>query len=85
MTGRSPIFSHTNATISGLTTIRSYKSYDIIIKEFNALQDSNTSVCYLFNSSSRALSLWLELVCVLYMTIVITLFFVFQNGMISVY
>ncbi|XP_031637356.1 probable multidrug resistance-associated protein lethal(2)03659 isoform X2 [Contarinia nasturtii] len=81
--GRSPIFSHTNATISGLTTIRSYKSCDIIIKEFNSLQDSNTSVCYLFNSSSRALSLWLELVCVLYMTIVITIFFVFQNDIIG--
>lgn len=78
--GRSPIFSHTNATINGLTTIRSYKSNETIIKEFNAIQDSNTAVCYLFNSTSRALALWLEFVCVLYMIIVITIFFVFKNG-----
>ncbi|XP_055309579.1 probable multidrug resistance-associated protein lethal(2)03659 isoform X2 [Sitodiplosis mosellana] len=81
--GRSPIFSHTNATISGLTTIRSYKSNEIIIKEFNALQDGNTAVCYLFNSTSRALALWLELVCVLYMMIVLTIFFVFKNEIIG--
>lgn len=78
--GRSPIFAHTNSTISGLTTIRAYKSSETIIREFNTLQDGNSSVCFLFNSSSRGLALWLELMCVLYMTSVITIFFVFQNG-----
>lgn len=78
--GRSPIFAHTNSTISGLTTIRAYKSNETLIREFNSLQDSNTSVCFVFNSSSRALALWLELICVLYMTIVIAIFFVFEKS-----
>lgn len=79
--GRSPIFAHTNATISGLATIRSYKSNETIIREFNSLQDNNTSVCFLFTSSSRALALWLELACVLYMAIVIGIFFAFEKSM----
>lgn len=79
-TGRSPIFAHTNATISGLTTIRAYKSDEAIIREFNSLQDSNSSVCFLFNASARALAMWLEIVCVLYMTVVVVIFFIFETG-----
>lgn len=78
--GRSPIFAHTNATITGLSTIRTCKSDDTVIREFNSLQDSNTAVCFLFNSLSRALALWLELVCVIYMAIVLIIFFVFEKG-----
>lgn len=37
-------------------------------------------MCFLFNSASRALAFWLELVCVLYMMIVITIFFVLEDG-----
>lgn len=79
-TGRSPIFAHTNATISGLTTIRAYRSDEAIISEFNSLQDSNSSVCFLFNASARALAMWLEIVCVLYMTVVVVIFFIFETG-----
>lgn len=79
-TGRSPIFAHTNATISGLSTIRTYKSSETIIKEFNSLQNSNTSVCFLFSSLAKALALWLELVCVLYMAVVLLIFFIFEKG-----
>lgn len=79
-TGRSPIFAHTNATISGLTTIRAYRSDEAIISEFNSLQDSNSSVCFLFNASARALAMWLEIVCVLYMTTVVVIFFIFETG-----
>lgn len=83
--GRSPIFSHTNATISGLATIRTFKSHDVVIQEFNSLQNSNTSVCFLFNSLSRALALWLEVICVFYMAIVLLIFFVFEKGKLKIF
>lgn len=78
--GRSPIFSHTNTTINGLSTIRAFKSHDDVINEFNTLQDNNTSACFLFNAAARALALWSELVCSLYMACVIAIFLFFDRG-----
>lgn len=72
--GRSAIISHTNATISGLSTIHVTKSKDILIREFNELQDHNTSVCFIFKAATRAIALWLELICVLYMATAIGIF-----------
>lgn len=72
--GRSTIISHTNATISGLSTIRVTNSKDILVREFNELQDHNTSVCFIFKATTRAIAFWLELICVLYMATAIGIF-----------
>lgn len=77
--GRSAIMSHTNATISGLSTIRATNSKDILITEFNALQNQNTSICFVFKASTRAIAFWLELICVFYMATAIGIFITFPN------
>lgn len=77
--GRSAIISRTNATISGLSTIRATNSKQTLIDEFNALQNQNTSVCFIFKASTRAIAFWLELICVLYMATAIGIFILFEN------
>lgn len=77
--GRSAIISHTNATISGLSTIRATNSKHVLINELNELQNQNTSVCFTFKAATRAIAFWLELICVCYMAIAIAIFLTFQN------
>ncbi|XP_037050747.1 multidrug resistance-associated protein 4-like isoform X2 [Bradysia coprophila] len=77
---RSPIFSHVNATLQGLSTIRVFKAEKILQNEFHEFQDFNTSCWYLFASGSQCLALWLDLVCLLYITFVTYSFLVFSNA-----
>lgn len=78
--GRSPIFSHVNATLQGLPTIHAFKAEKMLENEFHEFQDFNTSCWYLFASGSQCLALWLDLVCLLYITFVIYSFLVLSNG-----
>lgn len=70
--------SHVNATINGLSTIRATKSENVLIEEFNALQDRNTSTCFIFKAATRAIAFWMEWICAIYMTIVIIIFLFFD-------
>ncbi|KAF5283709.1 hypothetical protein FQR65_LT13744 [Abscondita terminalis] len=63
---RSPVFTYMNATLQGLTTIRSYGNEAILEKEFDNHQDTHSCVWYLFLSTSEAFGLWLDLLCVIY-------------------
>ncbi|XP_055536637.1 ATP-binding cassette sub-family C member 4-like [Wyeomyia smithii] len=67
---RSPIFTHTNATLQGLSTIRAFQAQDILTKEFNEQLDVNTSSWYIFITTTRAFALWLDFVCVIYVAVV---------------
>lgn len=69
------MFSHVNATIDGLSTIQvHHNSIQSLCNEFDALQDDNISAGFIYYALSRALSLWIELVSLLYMAIVIAVF-----------
>ncbi|XP_059612038.1 ATP-binding cassette sub-family C member 4-like isoform X2 [Phlebotomus argentipes] len=76
---RSPVFSHTNATLQGLATIRAFNAQRVLTNEFDSHQDLNTSAWYLYLATTRAFALWLELVCVLYITSVTMSFLVLGN------
>ncbi|XP_053685732.1 ATP-binding cassette sub-family C member 4 [Sabethes cyaneus] len=67
---RSPIFTHTNATLQGLSTVRAFQAQDALTKEFNEQMDVNTSAFYIFITTTRAFALWLDLVCVIYVAVV---------------
>ena len=77
---RSPIFSHTNATLQGLSTIRAFKAENVLEKEFNAHQDLNTSAWYMYITTTRAFAFWLDIVCVLYIAAVTMSFLFLGNG-----
>ncbi|XP_026820568.1 probable multidrug resistance-associated protein lethal(2)03659 isoform X1 [Rhopalosiphum maidis] len=76
---RSPVFTHLNATIQGLTTIRAFEAETILSKEFDNHQDLHSSAWYLFITSSRAFAFWLDLICFIYTSIVTFSFLVISN------
>ncbi|XP_049801233.1 probable multidrug resistance-associated protein lethal(2)03659 isoform X2 [Schistocerca nitens] len=67
---RSPVFSHANESLQGLPTIRAFGAQKLLEKEFDHIQDVNSSAFYIFTSISRAFGLWLDLVCVAYLAVV---------------
>ncbi|KAL5236136.1 hypothetical protein ACI65C_003546 [Semiaphis heraclei] len=76
---RSPIYTHVNASIQGLTTIRSFEVETILSKEFAMHQDLHSSAWYLFITLSRAFGFWLDIVCLLFISIV-TFYFIFIDN-----
>jgi ATP-binding cassette subfamily C (CFTR/MRP) protein 4 len=76
---RSPVFSHLNASIQGLTTIRAFEAQHILENQFDSHQDLHSSAWYLFISTSRAFGYWLDVICFIYIGIV-TLSFLLMDG-----
>ncbi|KAH8258396.1 hypothetical protein KR038_011034 [Drosophila bunnanda] len=67
---RSPVFSLTNQTFQGLTTIRALQAQSTLELEFHEYQNTNTSAWFLFLSCTRAFALWSDLLCIAYMAAV---------------
>ncbi|XP_074027104.1 probable multidrug resistance-associated protein lethal(2)03659 isoform X2 [Leptinotarsa decemlineata] len=67
---RSPVFAHLNATLQGITTIRTNGAEKVLVDEFDKLQDIHSSAWFMFLYTSRAFGLWLDLVCTLFIGIV---------------
>lgn len=55
------MFSHTNATLNGLSTIRAFQASEILQEEFARLQNFNSSMYYLSLATARAFAFWLDL------------------------
>ncbi|XP_014208436.1 probable multidrug resistance-associated protein lethal(2)03659 [Copidosoma floridanum] len=76
---RSPVFTHLNATLNGLSTIRAYEAQTILKQEFDNLQDMHTSSWYMFIVAGTAFGFWLDMFFLSFTGIVIFSFFFFQN------
>ncbi|XP_071557592.1 ATP-binding cassette subfamily C member 4-like isoform X2 [Temnothorax nylanderi] len=69
---KSPLFSHVNATLNGLPTIRSggVEIEKMMRKQFDMLQDRHSGTWYLFLTSSAALSVYTDLILCLFLALI---------------
>uniref|UniRef100_W8B7T4 Putative multidrug resistance-associated protein lethal(2)03659 n=1 Tax=Ceratitis capitata TaxID=7213 RepID=W8B7T4_CERCA len=80
---RSPVYSHTNQTFQGLTTIRALNASNHLDNEFHGHQNTNTSALFLYVSVNRAFAFWTDLICVLYILAVTFSFLVIDSNFYS--
>ncbi|XP_014087149.1 probable multidrug resistance-associated protein lethal(2)03659 isoform X1 [Bactrocera oleae] len=80
---RSPVYSHTNQTFQGLTTIRALNGTNHLDKEYHSHQNTNTSALFLYVSINRAFAFWTDLICVLYILAVTFSFLVIESDFYS--
>ncbi|GJQ86453.1 hypothetical protein Trydic_g10360 [Trypoxylus dichotomus] len=76
---RSPVFTHLNTSLRGLTTIRAFEAQEMLKTEFDKHQDLHSSAWFMFLSSSRTFGFWLDLICVFYIACVTMSFLVLEN------
>jgi ATP-binding cassette subfamily C (CFTR/MRP) protein 4 len=76
---RSPVFSHLNASLQGLATIRSFNADETLVNEFDQHQDLHSSAWFIFIATSRAFGFYLDVFCVIYIALV-TMSFFFLTG-----
>ncbi|XP_018785664.1 PREDICTED: probable multidrug resistance-associated protein lethal(2)03659 [Bactrocera latifrons] len=76
---RSPIYSLTNQTFQGLSTIRALQAESALDSEFHDYMNGNTCAWFLFISCTRAFALWSDFLCVLYIAAVTFSFLVLHN------
>ncbi|KPJ13568.1 ABC transporter C family member 12 [Papilio machaon] len=79
-TTKSPVFSMINSTIAGLSTIRSSNSQNRLLTIFDQAQDLNTSAFYTFLGGSSTFGFYLDVLCLIYLAIIIAIFLLFDFG-----
>lgn len=77
---RAPVFLHISASLYGLSTIRASNAEQMIITEFDALQDQHTSTWYLMLASSETFGFYLDVISVIFLCCVTFQYMVFRNG-----
>ncbi|CAH1104965.1 unnamed protein product [Psylliodes chrysocephalus] len=78
---RSPVFTHLNATLQGLTTIRSFGAEHILMREFDKHQDSHTSAWFMYISASSAFGFYLDIFCFIFVGVITFSFLTFGENM----
>lgn len=63
---KSPVYTHLSATLNGLSTIRAFKSEEILENEFDNHQDTHTACLFLFIATNAAFGFVLDVMCNLF-------------------
>ncbi|XP_057653034.1 ATP-binding cassette subfamily C member 4-like isoform X8 [Diorhabda carinulata] len=76
---KSPMISHITSSINGIVTIRASKAESMLTDKFDVHQNLHTSASYLKISSVSAFGLWLDLICVIQLTVIILSFLILHK------
>ncbi|KAI2473958.1 Putative multidrug resistance-associated protein lethal(2)03659-like [Diabrotica virgifera virgifera] len=77
---KSPMFSHMSSTMYGLDTIRAFSAENMLIQQFDDLQDIHSSAWFIYLASGKCFALWLDLVCVFFIAIVVFTLLLINRG-----
>ncbi|XP_046989445.1 ATP-binding cassette sub-family C member 4-like isoform X1 [Schistocerca americana] len=77
---RSPVFSYISASLNGLTTIRSSEADQIVVKEFDYLQDRHSSAWHTSIACNTAFGICLDLISTSFASFVIVVFLTIETG-----
>ncbi|XP_064214629.1 probable multidrug resistance-associated protein lethal(2)03659 isoform X2 [Tribolium castaneum] len=80
----SPVISHMASTLQGLTTIQALKAQQILLQEFSAKLDVQTSACYMSKAIFCTLAFWADLTCTIYTGVALFSFFFFTGNYVGV-
>ncbi|XP_060517596.1 ATP-binding cassette sub-family C member 4-like [Cylas formicarius] len=78
-TTRAPVFSHVSASLYGLSTIRAFNAQDIVVNEFDVLQDQHTGTWFLFGAISESLGFYLDVISTIFLALVTFQFLIFGD------
>ncbi|XP_070641616.1 ATP-binding cassette sub-family C member 4-like [Bos indicus] len=67
---RSPVFSHLASSLRGVWTIRAYKAEQSFQELFDAHQDLHSEAWFLLLTTSRWLTVYLDVICAIFITVV---------------
>ncbi|OWR51775.1 ABC transporter family C protein ABCC2 [Danaus plexippus plexippus] len=79
-TTKSPVFGMINSTLSGLTTVRSSNSQNMLLEKFDDTQDLNSQAVFTYFGSSVAFGLYLDMLCLVYMGVLFATFILIDFG-----
>lgn len=76
---RSPVYSLTNQTFQGLSTIRAFRAEKVMEKQFHGKQNQNTAAWVLYLATCRAFAMWVEMICIIYIVCVVFSFLILEK------
>jgi len=76
---RSPMYTHVNASLQGLTTIRAMRTQSRLQEEFDHKLDAHSSAWYFILGTQRTFGYYLDLTCFLFITAVTFSFIVWED------
>ncbi|KAF7278635.1 hypothetical protein GWI33_008153 [Rhynchophorus ferrugineus] len=71
---RSPLLGHINASLDGLATIRAFQAQEILTKDYDQHQNTNTSANYMETTTSRAFGFIMDTTGAMFVVMVIITF-----------
>ncbi|KAJ3652317.1 hypothetical protein Zmor_018295 [Zophobas morio] len=82
---KSSVFTHTMASLQGLTTIRAFNGQKILQHEFDKHMNLYSSAYYMMIALYSTMTFWTDLTCVIYTSLVIFSFFIFESMISEMY
>ncbi|XP_019874089.2 probable multidrug resistance-associated protein lethal(2)03659 isoform X2 [Aethina tumida] len=76
---RNPVIGYLNASLDGLSTIKSHNAEKLLIEEFDSHQDLYTSANYMSKCTARAFGFFLDMLCMFYIASIIFKFLLYDT------
>lgn len=77
---RSPVYTHISAALQGITTVRAFKMEKVLIKEFDNLQNANSSMYYLQLATVESVGFWIDAINIVFLTAVLWALYFYNFG-----